>query len=283
LEVDFTPPALFITGPTNSTVAMPLIQLTGYSPEALDSISYELSNALGTITNQPVLVQDQHYDATTCELTTNTFQAYDVPLTNGLNVFTIHATDLAGNVTTLITNIVFQAGTNPPDIQFIWPQNAMKVCGDSFTLNGWTSDPTAAVIAQTVNGTTNTFTGRVGRDGQFYIENLPLNNGTNLFTLVATNVAGATTTNLAVIQGDVGLVVDPIPSHQANVTGKINSTNYTVWVNGMMATTSSTPDGDGAYAWGADNVPMPPRSSLVQVTAIPNSDHGGYGSWGGGQ
>jgi hypothetical protein len=110
-----------------------------------------------------------------------------------------------------------------------------------------------------------------------------LGGGTNSFTLIATNVAGVTTTNLTVIQGDVGLAIDPIPPNQANVTGEINSNTYTVWVNGIKATVSSSVNGAGVYTWVANNVPMAQGGSLVQVTAIPNSDHGGYGSWGGGQ
>ena len=47
LKLDYTPPALIITGPTNGTVTQPVIQLTGFSPEALGSISYDLTNASG--------------------------------------------------------------------------------------------------------------------------------------------------------------------------------------------------------------------------------------------
>jgi len=114
LKLDTTPPALFVTTPTNGTVAVPLIQLTGYSSEALARISYDLSNAAGTVTNQPVLIEGQFYDTNTAEFTTNYFQGYDVPLTNGLNVITLYATDLAGNMSTLTTNIQCTGNSNPP-------------------------------------------------------------------------------------------------------------------------------------------------------------------------
>ena len=282
LKLDLTPPLLVVTNPVVGTVSAPMIQLQGFSPEALDSISYDLSNAAGLVTNQQVLVLDQFYSTNTWEFTTNTFQAFDIPLTNGANVITLHATDLAGNVT--VTNFCFtldySGKTNPPVIQLIWPQDGMKVCGSNFVWNGWVSDPTATVTAQIVdtNGMTNVFNGALGRDGKFYVENLPLNTGTNNYALTVTDAAGnVATTNLAVIQGDIGLSMDPIPPNQTTVTGKINSSGYTIWVNGVMA----TQNGDGT--WTATNVPIPPNGSLVQVTAIPNSDHGGYGSWGGGQ
>jgi hypothetical protein len=271
LKLDYTPPALAITSPTNGTVIVPVIQLTGYSPEALGSLSYDLSNAVEQVTNQPVLITDQTYDTTTFEFTTNAFQCFDVALTNGVNQFTLHATDLAGNVTTLATNFTLDYASKPPMVlQSLWPQNGMKVCGSSFVWNGSVSDPTAAIAAQLVatNGATNVFNGTVGRDGRFWVQNLPLNAGTNLFTLTATDAAGnVATTSLTVIQGDAGLTVDPIPPNQTTVTGSIASSGYTVWVNGKQATITGT-------RWEADNVPIPPNTSLVQVSAIPNNGGG---------
>lgn len=287
LKLDTTPPLLTVTNPTNSTVMQPVLQVFGFCPEALDYVSYDLSNAVATVTNQQVLVLDQYFDASIGKFTTNTFQAFDVPLTNGINSFTFHAKDLAGNMATLTTNFTLSYSNKPsPVIQLGWPENGMKVCGDSFTCSGLVSDPTAGVAALIVhtNGTTNVFKALVGRDGKFYADNIPLHSGTNIFTVTATDVIGnVATTNLAVIQGDAGLIVDPIASNQTTVTGKINSDTYTVWVNGVKATTSSTTNGEGVYTWQADDVPIPPNGSLVQVTAIPNSDNGGYGSWGGGQ
>ncbi len=287
IKLDLTPPALVITGPTNGTVDVPMIQLTGYSPEALSSISYDLSNAAGTVTNQQVLVLDQYYDTNSLGFTTNTFQAFDVSLATGVNVFTLHATDLAGNVTTTNFSLTldYSNKTNPPVAALIWPQNGLKVCGSNFTCNGSVSDPTASVTVQMVdtNGNTNVFNALVGRDGKFYVSDLPLNSGTNVYTLTVTDVANnITTTNFTVIQGDAGLTIDPISPNQTMVTGEINFNTFTVWVNGIKATMSSSPNDNGIYTWEADDVPIPPNGSLVQVTAIPNSDNGGYGSWGNG-
>ena len=86
LKYDTVPPQVVITGPTNPIVNVPMIQLTGYSPEELGGISYDLTNAVGLVTNQPVQVLNRFYDPTTHEFTTNTFQAFDIPLTNGLNI-----------------------------------------------------------------------------------------------------------------------------------------------------------------------------------------------------
>jgi len=263
LKLDWTPPALIITNPTNGTVDVPMIQLQGYSPEALSSISYDLSNATGTVTNQQVLVLNQYYDTTTWEFTTNTFQAFDVVLTNGVNTFTLHATDLAGNTTTLVTNFTldYSAKTNAPSVQIAWPTNGTEVSGSAFTVDGQVSDPTitvAAVITDT-NGNTNTVSGLVERSGKFWVENLPLNSGTNTVTLTVTDAAGnATTNSFNVVQSAVTLTVDQFsPDSQlqlwqptVNLTGTISDPTYAVWVNGVKGTNN------GYGTWSANNVPV---------------------------
>jgi hypothetical protein len=181
-------------------------------------------------------------------------------------------------MTTANFNFTLDYSNKPsPVIQSIWPQNGMIVCGSSFIWNGSVSDPTTTVMAQMVdtNGATNVFSGTVGRDGKFWVQNLPLNSGTNVFTLNVTDAVGNIATNvLTVIQGDSGLTIDPIPPNQTTVTGEINSSNFTILVNGIPATISPPVDGNQVYTWEADDVPIPPNSSLVQVQAIPTSGGG---------
>jgi hypothetical protein len=53
LDLDLTPPTLMITNPASgSTVSVPVIQLMGFCPEPLSSITYDLTNAAGLVTNQ---------------------------------------------------------------------------------------------------------------------------------------------------------------------------------------------------------------------------------------
>jgi hypothetical protein len=269
LKLDYTPPTLVITGPTNGTVDVPVIQLTGYSPEALVSISYDLTNASGVFSNQQVLIAGQFCSTNTWEFTTNYFEGVDVPLTNGVNQFTLHATDMAGNTATTNFSLTLDyfGKTNPPVVQLDWPQDGMVFCGSQIVCRGSVSDPTARITATMVdtNNTTNTFNGLVGRDGKFAIDNLPLNSGANHLTLTVADVSGnVAVTNLTVLQGDAGLTIDPIAAGQTTVTGSINSTNFTVWVNGIQATLSETDN-----TWEADNVPTRPNG-LVKVTAVPN-------------
>ena len=261
LKLDWTPPALFITNPTNTTVDIPMIQLQGFSPEALSSIRYDLSNAAGTVSNQQILVLNQYYDTTTWEFTTNTWQAFDVVLTNGVNTFIFHATDLAGNVTTASYNLTvdYSAKTNPPSVQVTWPQAGTQISGSSFTVDGQVADATIKVAATiTDNSTsTNTLIGLVERNGKFWVENLPLNSGTNNVTLIVTDAAGNSTTNsFNVVQSAVTLTVDTVGDPQqlwqptANLTGTISDPDYAVWVNGVKGYN------DGYGSWWADNVPV---------------------------
>ena len=288
LKLDLTPPAIVITQPANSLVTRPMIQVRGYCPEALASISYDLTNALGLVANQQVLVLNQVYSTNTWEFTTNTFQAFDVPLTNGPNTITIHASDLAGNAATasFTFTLDYSSKTNPPEVALYWPHDQTQVGNGPYTWRGWISDPTASVTAQLVdtNGDTNVFAGLVERDGHFWVENLPLLAGPNYLTLTVTDVVGnVAMTNITVFPGAVALTItaptpDQLWQQGITVNGTISdATDYTVWVNGVAAAVN----GDGT--WTASPVYLPRGGTAVlQARAIPNSDNGGNGSGGGG-
>src|SRR5439155_616968 len=131
---DHTPPQLVITGPTNNVVAQPMIQLRGYCPEPLSHLHYDITNAAGWFTYLPVQVVDQTLDTNMTAFTTNTFQAFDVELTNDLNTITLYATDLAGNTSVLTTNITLDyTGKTAPVVKLFWPQDGTQIGGSDFT------------------------------------------------------------------------------------------------------------------------------------------------------
>ena len=86
------------------------------------------------------------------------------------------------------------------------------------------------------NGNTNYFNGLVGRDGIFWVENVPLSAGTNCLALTLSNPAGTTTTNFTLIQSSVGLSVNAVQAGDTTVSGSIGADGYTIWVNGTNAT-----------------------------------------------
>jgi len=290
LKLDLTPPQLTITNPVVSTVSVPLIQLQGFCPEPLEQISYDLNNALGLVTNLPAGVTSQYYDTNGFRFTTNYFACVDVPLTNGVNTITLHATDLAGNETTASYSYTldYSSRVNPPVVNLFWPQNNTLVCNTSYTLRGWVDDPTAVVTLQMTDsgGNTGVYNGLVERDGDFWVEDIPLTNGPEQLTLTVTDSAGKVQVmNLTVNPGEVGLTIDMPDASQLwnqgiTVTGTITDpADYTVWVNGALATYADDDSGD----WTATNVFLPTGgTALIQARAIPNSNHGGYGTGGSG-
>jgi hypothetical protein len=293
LNLESTSSPLVITSPTNSTVTQPMIQLAGYSAKALGSISYDLTNALGMVTNQQVLILDQYYDTNTFAFTTNTFQAFDIPLTNGVNTITIHASDLAGNaITTNISYTLSYAGkTNPPTFALNWPTSGAQISGNQFTIVGQLADYTATVTATLTdtNGVTNSYNGVVERDGTFWLDNVQLSGVTNVVTLTFFDPAGnVSVTNITVYQSGVVLTMDAPdaaslwqPTIDASGTissDDIDTSDYTVWVNGVQVTN------DGYGDW-YGTVPVNPGGVAdFNLTAYPPGENpsGGGGSGGSG-
>jgi hypothetical protein len=267
---------------------VPLLQLQGYSPEALQYISYDLANSAGVATDQDAGVTAQFYDTNTLEFTTNYFECLDVPLTDGLNTITLHASDLAGNTTTVSFSVTldYSSRTGPPVAKLYWPQNGSLIGNGTYTWRGWVDDPTATVTAQLAdaNGDTTTLQALVERNGNFWVENMPLMDGTNFLTLTMIDSAGhVAVTNILVYPSTVELVIDMPTSDQIwNTTVTVNGTisdsaNYTVWVNGRKAHLN------GDQTWTANNVYLPAGgTALIQARAIPNSDGGGNGTGGSG-
>ena len=250
IDLDWTAPWLVVTNPAVSTVSVAVMQLLGYSTEALSSISYGLSNAVGVVTNQQALVTDQYYDLGLGQFTTNYFACLDIPLTNGLNTITLLAADLAGNVT--VTNFNFTldySGVTAPTVQIAWPADGSLVSGTSFTCRGWISDPTATVATSALdgNGNSGVYTGVVDRDGNFWLENLPLNAGTTVFSISVTDVVGSNTvTNISITQSAVTLTMNDVSldpqlwQPTIYLSGTISDPNCTVWVNGVQGANYGT-------------------------------------------
>ena len=257
-KLDFTPPHLVITSPASASGSWPMVQVQGYSLEPLSSLSYDITNANGLLTNQFAGVSEQFYDTNTCEFTTNYFQAYDIRLAPGTNVMTFYATDLAGNATATNYTLVLASNNIAPVITLNSPQNSAVVCGSAFTVDGWIDNPSAGMVASFVdtNGVTNSIVATVERNGRFWAENLPLVPGTNLVTLTASDFWGnITETNLMVVGTNFTLTIDPLDPNALNtdvitVTGTVGDPSYSVLVNGIQATV------DSGGNWQADNVPV---------------------------
>jgi hypothetical protein len=215
----------------------------------------------------------------------NSFKCFDLVLASGANTVTLHAADLAGNLTT--SNFVFNLNYSnkpAPVVTLWWPQNGAQISGSSFTWRGTVDDPTVTLSAQITdtNGDVNVVAGMIERNGNFWVDNLPLAPGTNWLILTATDIKGNVTSNsIYVVQSSVALnitYIDPITTQSAiTVSGTINVTNYTVWVNGVMATNYPWDGTD--YPWTAYNVPVNGAgTAVIQASAIPDIPADGNGN-----
>ena len=204
--------------------------------------------------------------------TTNWFQCVDVPLLPGGNWISIQAVDWAGNVA--VTNfeyfLDFTGDTTLPSLRLVWPQSGAHVYGDSFNVQAWTDNDTAALTLACygTNGTVQTLKGVVERGGNVWVQNVPLAAGTNNFTLTAVSAGGYSRgINFSVIQSDAAWAVTPLRQDDlkygyAKVTGTIADSDAKVTVNGIQGTNY------GNGSWEADYVPLPPGGTVaVQATA----------------
>lgn len=281
LKLDRTPPTITVTKPASSTVSQPMIQLQGCSSEDLESLSCNVSNAVGAFHNAMIFVLDRDFDPDAFEFTTNWFQAFDLRLSTNLNTIKIRATDKAGNSSTTNFSITLVCDSVAPVLELWWPQDGAELCGEDFTWRGLVDDFTATLTAESVgtNGTTSVRTALVERDGKFWFENLPLAEGVTRLKLAAADFWGnVSTTNISVRRSEVQLTIDPLgeitlTDATVTVTGSINVSDHTVWVNGIKAALNR----DGT--WSAHDVPVNPGgTAVIQARAIPNSDNGGNGT-----
>ena len=158
--------------------------------------------------------------------------------------------------TNLTATLDYSVATNPV-IRLTYPQDGMEICGNTFTLRGWTDDAGATVAAQIADagGDTNLVTGLVERTGVLWAENLPLAEGTNWITVWVTNAAGlGSETNLAVVKSDMTFALTNIDGDlwlpTVTVHGVISDPAAPVWVNGVQGTNY------GNGTWSAANVPV---------------------------
>jgi hypothetical protein len=288
LVLDLTPPVVELS-PGDGTTSQPIVQIQGHSSEPLAQVSYDLSNAAGTQTGLEGFVSREAYNQTLKRFTDTWFQCYDVELADGPNTITVRVADLAGNTATktVALNLDLSSDHTAPTITIHYPQNDnypqnnVTLCGDAVTLRGLLDDPTAEIVVTTASG--EQYPGVVERNGQWWVEDLPLAPGVNMFTLTATDAADNAVTNIVSVNRSIEeLTINPPGEADLElgtlsmVTGTFSGTGYKIWVNGQEATLTGN-------QWSAENVPVNGGgTAVIQANAIPNSDGVSGGGTGGG-
>ena len=285
--VDTTPLRFVLDRPTNQVVTLPFLDLVGHFTRYAESATATLSNAqtnsaslevlivhLGTRDAWPFLPYSRGQKGRSL-----TISVSDAPLTPGTNTVTVRARDQDGHPFT--SNLVFVLDysrlTNAPRLTLLTPRDGASLSGDSFSIRGYTDDPGATVTARitTEAGTGDMIEAEVETSGIFWFDEVPLARS-NRIEIVATNARQLTTmTNFTITKAAYRLVIDPVSDAAllepwVRVTGRIDVTNHTVWINGVRAAVK--PDG----TWAAERVPVPPSNTAIfEATAIPNSENGG--------
>ncbi len=222
VDIDQTAPVIAISRPAEGEV------IYASSVEVVGSVSESLSGLLQfACDGAETHVQDGHFSCS--------FQ-----LAAGPNTLTLSAMDVAGNISTTHLNVT---RVPAPTVQILEPRNLLFVNTSPVTVRGTVSDPEATL---TINGISTPNSG-----GAFTVT-VPLVEGRNTLTAVATNPAGlagtgsvqvtldTTPPRVTVLSPPEGFVT-PEPAISVNgtindvVIGTVNDAQAEVTVNGLPA------------------------------------------------
>jgi YD repeat-containing protein len=242
VRLDTTPPTLTITSPVNGITTNQLnVTITGTVADSTDVVI--------TINGTPVQVGG------------NGAFTGQVTLSEGLNSFTVVATDAAGNSSTVTRTII--RDTTPPTLTVVQPLNGMITKQDTTLVVGTATDSTALTL--TINGASVP----VGGNGQFSFQ-LSLVEGSNLLSIVATDAAGNTSTVTRLVIKDSKAptltVVHPVDGMVTKqdttlVDGTVtDSTAVTLTINGIPVSVG----GNGQFSF---QLPLVEGSNTLSIVA----------------
>lgn len=249
VNLDKTPPTVAITSPT----AGGTLYTVGSNPVSGTDGDNLSGIASVTCNGAAAQVTDASF---TCSANVST----------GSNSITVQATDAAGNVASTAESVTV---VPPPVVTITSPANLSYGNFSPITVQGTVDDPNAMV---TINGATAAASG-----GTFSLS-VPLVEGTNTLTAVATNAGGN--------QGSasIDVTLDTTPPHVTIdspgsgttttsgtvtvtgivndvVVGTVNDQNATVTVNGIQAQVANR-------SYSAVNVPLSLGANTIQAVAV---------------
>jgi hypothetical protein len=249
IKLDKTPPSVTIASPPNgSSISLSTVSigLNGSESDNLSGVSQVTCNG------SPAAVSGSSFTCT-------------VLLTQGPNSISVQATDVAGNTSSSPLSLTYAPA---PQIAITSPANLSVTNLTPVTVTGTVNDPAATI---TLNGIAAPQSG-----GGFAIP-VPLVEGLNVLTAVATNAGGVAST------ATVQVTLDTLPPHitidspangstttAASVTvtglandvvvGTVNAQDVQVTVNGIAAQVANR-------SYSAGNVPLAFGANLIQASA----------------
>jgi hypothetical protein len=296
-------PRIVVTSPVTDVVSQHMIQVIGYFPTEIETITYDITNAAGINANQVDwqrngYVTEQFFDRAKFDrrtqemsknclkpwkpgsemeqpespFTTNFFQLCDINLAKGKNRITIYVRDKSGKQysTRRFYTLDYTSKKTPPVLTLIWPTNNTEVMGDDFTLNAQVDDNNATIktAIKDAQGRVQEGYAIVERSGLVWVNNLPVNPGSNEVTVVATDAAGNSSTNrFNVGRSSVTVTMQPLEPNQlnkplVNVHGTISDATCGVKVNGVEATVHTN------GTWEAQKVRVSPTGTATFNVSI---------------
>jgi hypothetical protein len=247
LNIDRTPPSVVLTAPAAGGT------INAASTLVAGSVTDRFGVAAVDVNGSPVTVSGGSFSATAA-------------LADGANVLTVTARDLAGNAGSASVQLTRFA---IPEVAITSPAPQTLTSASVINISGTVS---AGVTAAKVNGSDAVVSGT-----SFTIADVPLLEGDNTLTVVATDGAGRVATDSVQVIRDPRaprLVVHSpldgavIPTATVNVQGMVNdliigsfdSSEARVEVNGIQAMVANR-------SFLAANVPLAPGSNTLTVTA----------------
>jgi hypothetical protein len=247
VNLDTTPPVLSVASPADgSSIALstPSIGVSGMANDSVSGLSAVTCNGVSAT------LADTNF---TCL----------VPLTQGSNSIAVVATDVAGNTTSTTRTLTYDPA---PLVTITAPANLSITNVATVTLNGTVNDPSALL---TVNGIV------MPNSGGAFSSPVPLVEGLNVLTVVATNAGGFSSS------ATVQITLDTTPPHitidapvngttttadhvnvsgLANdvVVGTVNSQDVQVTVNGVPAAVANR-------SYSVSGVPLVLGPNIIQA------------------
>jgi hypothetical protein len=255
VSLDKTPPQVALTAPTDGAlVRLPQVLVAGSASDARGLAAVDVNGVAVSATGD--------FETT-------------LPLVVGPQTVTATARDVAGNISTAGVTLTYRP---LPVVKITSPTDLAAFGTTPITVAGTVDDPDAAVVVglqripATVSGTTFTATG------------VPLQEGGNVVTAVATNAAGDTGTDSVTLVLDTiapRVIVDAPPAASVTsadgvsvagrvhdvVMGTVNSGQAQVSVNGMAAAVVNR-----TFAARVPLVPGPNTITATVTDAVGNSD-----------
>jgi hypothetical protein len=182
--VDTTPPRITIDAAADAVTTSASITITGLIDDS----------RVDTVASGSVQVTVNGMRA---QVTTGRFVAEAVPLLPGRNTITVVAVDGAGNTATTTSTVMFRDPNAAITLDIQSPAEGTQLAGSEVTVHGTVTNATGHETGVTINGVAALVHGE-----QFVASQVPLQEGENILSVLATDSAGNTASTFVTLYSE---------------------------------------------------------------------------------